>query len=185
MGKSLADQLLGAGLVDEKKLKKAKQDKRKAKKLAKSGGEVATDDTGARIQAEREAQAQRDRELNRQREAVEREKALRAQAMQMLAQHQQPHDGEITFNFIDPRSNKVKNILVDTHVQSHLAKGNLAICAWQDKQEKYVIVPKNIADKVAERFADAVIFVADQNTTEVAAEDDPYKDYQIPDDLMW
>ena len=184
MGKSLADQLLGAGLVDEKKLKKAKQEKRKAKKLAKSGVAVATDDAAGRIKAERDAQAQRDRELNQQRQAVEQEKALRAQAMQMLDQHQQPHDGDITFNFVDPRSNKVKNLQVDSHIQNHLAKGNLAICAWQDKQEKYVIVPKNIADKVAERFADAVIYVADQTVAEIA-EDDPYKDYQIPDDLMW
>lgn len=181
MAKSLADQLLGAGLVDEKKVKKAKQDKRKAKKMAKSGTAVETDDTASRIQAERDAQAERDRALNRQRQAVEHEKALRAQAMQMLAQHQQPTDGEINFNFVDPRTNTVKKIFVDSHVQRHLANGNLAICA---SQEKYVVVPKNIADKVAERFADAVIYVADQHVEEVS-EDDPYKDYQIPDDLMW
>lgn len=181
MGKSLADQLLGAGLVDDKKVKKVKQEKRKTKKMIRSGVDVASDDSAERIAAERAAQVERDRELNRARKAAEDAKALRAQAMQMLQQHKQEHDGDIRFNFVDPSDNKVRNLLVNGTVQNHLAKGNLAIC---QANEGFVVVPRNIADKVAERFKDAVVFIASHDTEQVA-EDDPYKDYQIPDDLMW
>lgn len=181
MGKSLADQLLGAGLVDDKKVKKVKQEKRKTKKMIRSGVDVASDDSAERIAAERAAQVERDRELNRARKAAEDAKALRAQAMQMLQQHKQEHDGDIRFNFVDPSDNKVRNLLVNATVQNHLAKGNLAIC---QANEGFVVVPRNIADKVAERFKDAVVFIASHDTEQVA-EDDPYKDYQIPDDLMW
>ncbi|RUO34566.1 DUF2058 domain-containing protein [Aliidiomarina soli] len=181
MGKSLADQLLGAGLVDDKKLKKVKQEKRKTKKLERSGIAVEKDNTAERVAAERAAKAERDRELNQQRKKAEHAKELRAQAMQMLQQHQQPYAGDIRFNFADPRSSKVHNLMVSSSVQNHLAKGNLAIC---EGTQGFVVVPRTIADKIAERFAEAVIFIASQDS-EQPAEDDPYKDYQVPDDLMW
>ncbi|MGX5914447.1 DUF2058 domain-containing protein [Aliidiomarina sp. Khilg15.8] len=185
MAKSLADQLLGAGLVDEKKAKKVQQEKRKQKqqqpKLKK--GQALVDEDKERIRQERAEQAARDLELNRQRKAEEDTKALKAQALQMLQQHEQPAEGEIRFNFADPRTNKVKAIYVSAAMQQHLANGKLAICALN---ESYVVVPKTIADKVAERFADAIIFEASAEQQEAAKdEDDPYKDYPIPDDLMW
>lgn len=185
MAKSLADQLLGAGLVNEKKAKKVQQEKRKQKqqqpKLKK--GQTLVDNDKERLLREREEQTARDRELNRQRKAQEDAKALKAQAMQMIQQHEQNADGEIRFNFADPRTNKVKAIYVNAAMQQHLANGKLAICALNDS---YVVVPKTIADKVAERFADAVVFVASAEQQEAAKdEDDPYKDYPIPDDLMW
>lgn len=181
MGKSLADQLLGAGLVDDKKVKKLQQEKRKQKKQKVKKGVSQVSEETLRVQQQQAERAERDRELNRQRKAEEDAKALRAQAMQMLQQHQVTLDGDIRFNFADPRTNKVKAIYVSTEVQKHLANGNLAICAHQND---YVVVPKNISDKVAERFADAVIFVASPDQQQ-PDEDDPYKDYQIPDDLMW
>jgi uncharacterized protein len=70
---------------------------------------------------------------------------------------------------------------VSKKVQDQLAAGLLAICA---DDERYVLVPRNIADKIAERFADAVIFLADR-ATDANVDDDPYKDYPVPDDLMW
>ena len=181
MGKSLADQLLGAGLVDEKKVKKAKQEKRKAKKMARSGIAVETDNSAERIAEEKAAQVERDRLLNLERQQQEQEKAMRAQAVQMLEQHQLDCAGEVTFNFVDPRTNKVKQLHVDAHTQRHLAQANLAICLLRDK---YVVVPRNIAEKAAQRFADVLIYIAPEQEAQVD-EDDPYKDYQIPDDLMW
>ena len=44
-------------------------------------------------------------------------------------------------------------------------------------------MPRVIADKIAERDASLVVRV-NKPTTEVA-EDDPYADFQVPDDLMW
>jgi uncharacterized protein YaiL (DUF2058 family) len=44
-------------------------------------------------------------------------------------------------------------------------------------------VPRVIADKIAERAPESVVRV---NKVEAAAdEDDPYKDFKIPDDFDW
>lgn len=179
MAKSLADQLLGAGLVDDKKAKQVKHQKRKQQKQELKG-EIEADDTPQRLEQQRREKAERDRALNRQRQAEEEAKAMQAQARQMLVQNRQPVDGDIRFNFTDHRINKIKRIYVSKDIQDHLAAGKLAICADGDE---YFVVPRAIADKVAERFAEAVVFVADnsQNSDEY----DPYEEFPIPDDLMW
>ena len=52
--------------------------------------------------------------------------------------------------------------------------------------EKTLLVPRIIADKAMERYPLAVSYIATANDAlDVDAEEDPYKDYQIPDDLMW
>lgn len=181
MAKSLADQLLGAGLVDEKKAKQVKQQKRKETKQKLKGQAAETDDQAARLQQQREEKAERDRALNRQRKAEEEARAMQAQARQMLMQNRQPVDGEVRFNFTDHRINKIKRIYVSADIQDQLAKGKLAICADADD---YFVVPRAVADKVAERFAEAVVFLADPDSNQ-PDEDDPYKDFPIPDDLMW
>ncbi len=179
MAKSLADQLLGAGLVDDKKAKQVKHQKRKQQKQQLKG-EIEADDTQQRLEQQRQEKIERDRALNRQRQAEEEAKAMQAQARQMLLQNRQPVDGDIRFNFTDRRINKIKRIFVSKEIQDHLASGKLAICA---AGEEYLVVPRPIADKVAERFEEAVIFVADQNQND--DDYDPYEEFPIPDDLMW
>ncbi|MCC5856038.1 MAG: DUF2058 domain-containing protein [Idiomarina sp.] len=181
MAKSLAEQLLGAGLVDEKKAKQLKHERKQVQKKKRQGAFV--DETAERkveISREKEAQAARDRELNKQRLEAERAKELQAQVRQMLTQSEQTCDGEIKFNFADPRSNKVKHLYVNAKVQSGLAKGQLSICALG---EQYFVVPAHVADKVAERDPQSLIFRAAEEQRDT--EDDPYKDFPIPDDLMW
>lgn len=181
MSKSLAEQLLGAGLVDEKKIKQARQDKKKHKKKVKSGQVVETNERQQELKRQREAQIERDRQLNKEREAQAEEKARMAQVLQMLQQSQLKPNGDIRFNFNDPRTNVIKNLFVAPTMQKHLANGKLAICGYE---ESYYVVPVHVADKVAERYAASVIFIADGSQQE-PDEDDPYKDFQIPDDLMW
>jgi uncharacterized protein len=181
MSKSLADQLLGAGLVDPKKAKKARQQQRKQSKQQKHSKTDVPDETKQRLAQQREAQAERDRQLNQQRVEAERQKAMRAQVRQMLEHSGIRADGDVRFNFTDPVSKKIKHTYVNRKQQDQLAAGMLAICADGDK---FVIVPGNIADKIAERFADAVVFRVDKRE-DTDDEDDPYKDHPIPDDLMW
>lgn len=181
MAKSLAEQLLGAGLVDQKKAKKAQQDKRKETRQQQKLKNPAEDETQLRLARERAEKVERDRVLNQQRLAAENRKAMRAQVRQMLAHSGVKADGDVRFNFNDPRSNKIKSLYISTRQQNQLAQGQLAVCS---DDEHYVLVPRNIADKIAERFEEAVIFLADYKN-DIPAEDDPYKDYPIPDDLMW
>lgn len=180
MAKSLADQLLGAGLVDQKKAKQVKQEKRKQTRQQHKG-QVGADDTQARLERQRAEKAERDRQLNQQRQQAEQAKAMRAQVRQMLQQSRIHAAGDVRFSFTDPTVNKIKQLYVTEQIQNQLARGKLAICADGDG---YVVVPKNVADKIAERFAAAVIFLAD-NQANQPEDDDPYKDFPIPDDLMW
>lgn len=181
MAKSLADQLMGAGLVDKNKAKQAQRQKRKSAKQQQKG-QIEADDTEARLKQEREAKAERDRELNRQRQAAEQTRAIKAQVEQMLQQHQVASSGDIRYSFTDKRHNKIKQLYVSSRVQDELARGLVAICA--DQQDRYCIVPKAIADKIVERSPESLVFLAEKNQ-QPTDEDDPYADYQIPDDLMW
>ena len=182
MAKSLADQLLKAGLVDQKKLKQAQNEQRKQdKKSRPKKGTAVVDENQVRLAQQRGEKAERDRQLNLQRVEVERQKAMRAQVKQMLDHSGFRSAGDIRFNFTDPASKKIKQIYVTHKEQNQLAAGVLAICLNADQ---FVLVPRNIADKIAERFSEAVVFLVNKDTAS-DAEDDPYKDYPVPDDLMW
>lgn len=185
MAKSLAEQLASAGLVNANKAKKVSQEQRKKAKLKRKGhmqDEVQAEEARKQqLREQQKQQAERDRHLNQQRKKEAEEKAKRAQAMQMLQHGEQNISGEIAFNFVDPRSNKVKQLWVNKKGQTALAAGQLAICADADS---YKVVPTHVAEKVMERYPEALMFLAQPEAHEVA-EDDPYKDYQIPDDLMW
>jgi hypothetical protein len=49
--------------------------------------------------------------------------------------------------------------------------------------EKYALVPAIVADKIAQRDSESIVFRAVKNVA--SSVDDPYADYQIPDDLDW
>ncbi|SEA22928.1 DUF2058 domain-containing protein [Alkalimonas amylolytica] len=181
MAKSLAEQLLSAGLVNEKKVKQVKRQKHLERKQDPKGKTKPNAEQQARLDQQRAEAAERDRELNRQRKAEQDAKAMRAQALQMLQHNKQPVDGDIRFNFTDPRNNKIKFLFVSDKVQQHLSSAKLAICAYEDD---YYVVPRHVAEKVAERFAESLIYLAAESQQQ-PDEDDPYKDFPIPDDLMW
>ena len=45
-------------------------------------------------------------------------------------------------------------------------------------------MPEVVARKIEARSAETVLFLHDRSN-EIVDEDDPYKDYPIPDDLEW
>lgn len=78
-------------------------------------------------------------------------------------------------------ANKVKTVYVAEKVREALINGRAGIVSLESG---YEIVPAEVARKIQDRDAQAVI-VLNQATQDVAAEDDPYAAFQIPDDLMW
>ena len=184
MSKSLQEQLLGAGIANKKQANKAKKAKNQKIKQKKSGI-VVKDDTAEKIQQEQAAKAERDRELNRQRDEAAAEKALQAQIKQIIEHSRQarPQEGELKFNFTD--SKHVRYIQVSEEQQRHLALGYLAIASLNDD---YELIPAAAAEKIQSRNPQAVVLwnQKDASVSESGVEeDDPYADYQIPDDLMW
>jgi uncharacterized protein YaiL (DUF2058 family) len=49
----------------------------------------------------------------------------------------------------------------------------------------YELVRRQIAEKIAQRDATCILVQNAGSTETAAAEDDPYADFKIPDDLMW
>ena len=179
---SLQDQLLKAGLIDKKTAKQAGKEKRKEQRVARRDKNAVDTAKEARDQAVAEKQA-RDRELNQQRNEAQQQKAIAAQIKQLISNHRQKkHNGgaEIEYHFTD---NKViKKMRVCPLVNRQLVNGQLAIVK---SNESYELVPRVVADKIAQRDTSFVIALNDSNQTVQVDEEDPYKDYQIPDDLMW
>lgn len=176
---SLAEQLLKAGLVDKTKVKLANQGKSKQKKEERRSGTQSIDEVKAAALETQRQQAERARELNAQRDAAAKQKAIVAQIAQMVQQNRQDKGkGDIAYNFTHDK--KIERLYVSPAVQAHLVAGRLVIVVLGGVVE---LVPRVIADKIAERDPALVVRV-NKASTEVD-EDDPYAAFQIPDDLMW
>ena len=176
MANSFGDQLLKAGLVNRNQLNKAKKSKYKQKKQNKA--EVANQAAESARQAAAN-KAARDRELNlRQKEAAER-RAVQAQIRQLVELNRLPRDdGEIGYNFQDGTA--IKKIFVSEEIHDKLGRGLLAIARLD---AGYEVIPSVVAEKI--RVRDASCVVGNPGTEVEHGEDDPYADYQVPDDLMW
>ncbi len=184
MSKSIGDQFLGLGLTNKKQLQKDKAAKLKQDKQSRKHKTAAPDETKLSVEKARLEKTERDRELNLERQALANEKALLAQAKQMIETSTVPiHDAELKFNFADRFDNKIKFIYVTDTIQNDLARGRLAIAGVD---QKYYVVTKKAADKIRERSEQSILFMADaEQLSGEVDEDDPYKDFVIPDDLMW
>lgn len=180
---SLQDQLMKAGLVDEKKAKKAGKEKRRQAKQARRSGEELLDESKQAAEKARQKKMARDKALNAERESAAQAKAIRAQIQQLITMNIVKYDGEVAYNFADGK--KIKKIYVNDKLQKQLSLGQLAIVR---NNERYALVPTVVANKIAERDATVVVALVDreaERAAEATVEDDPYADYKIPDDLMW
>ena len=176
---SLQEQFLKAGLVDKKKVKQVNQEKSTQKKQERRTGTQSVDEVRLAALETQRRNAERARELNAQRDAAAREKAIMAQIVQMVQVNRQPKGGgEIAYNYT--HNNTIGRIHVSAEVQAHLVAGRLVIVCLGGRTE---LVPRVIADKIAERDASLVVRVKKTDTAVEA--DDPYAAYQVPDDLMW
>jgi len=181
MNNSLREQLLKAGLVNEKQVKKAvKEKRREALKGQNDPGALA--ETKPQVQKAQAEKAERDRQLNLQRKEAAEQKAIVAQIRQLIETSRQPQgDGDMPYNFFD--DNKVKRIYVSDAVRDQLSRGLLAIVKLDGH---YELVPCETAHKIRARNEAAVVLWNDpQNTSSCGGDDDPYADYRIPDDLRW
>jgi uncharacterized protein YaiL (DUF2058 family) len=179
---SLQDQLLNAGLSDGKKAKKMAKEKRKEANLARHSGVELVDEGKEAARQTLAEKVQRDRELNQARNSKAERKAINVQIRQLIeANKLEKGRGDVGFHFTD--GNKVKNLYVTQLEQKQLSAGVLSIVKQGDQ---YEILPRPVADKIAERDQSRV--VSCQENAEVALTEEEqswYGDYEIPDDLMW
>ena len=178
---SLQEQLLKAGLTTKDKATKVKSAKRKQNKInRKHKIETVDENKEAAVKAQEE-QAERARQLNQEKNAIAEEKAVLAQIKQLIEVNKQSlGKPAVTFNFSD--NGAIKKLEVSNEIHKHITNGLLAISRLGTH---YALVPKAVAEKINTRATDFIIILNDKVESEETDEDDPYADYQIPDDLMW
>ncbi len=204
MNSSLRDQLLAAGLVTEKQARQAEQQEQqrqfrqnRAKPAAGARGPrpdgppkqapsrpaaaPAESQPSPRLQAEQaqSAKVARDMELNRRREEKAQRKARIAQIEQIIDQNRVPRlESEDYYSFVDGK--KIRRMSVDAERREKITNGELVIVRYKGH---YAVVPAAVAERIRERDESMVVKLVQPATSSEV--DDAYKDYVVPDDLMW
>jgi uncharacterized protein YaiL (DUF2058 family) len=133
----------------------------------------------AQAQQAQAAKVARDQELNRRREDKAQRKARTAQIEQIIEQNRVPRlETDDYYSFLDGR--KIRRMSVDAQRREQLTSGELAIVRYKGH---YAVVPKAIAERIRERDANMVVPVVQPKAS--SEPDDAYKDFVVPDDLMW
>ena len=189
MSMSLRDQLLAAGLVSQKQARDAErqqqhqQRQQQPKKKRDAPAAPAAAPAPLKPTAP-SAKVARDLALNRQQQQKAQRKALAAQVKQLVEQNRLPPvEGGEAFNFVD--GSKVRRIAVDAALRARLSRGEIAIVR---SGGGYDLVPLSIVARIRERDPHAVVVPAPAAlvaAADTAAADDPYKEFAVPDDLMW
>jgi uncharacterized protein YaiL (DUF2058 family) len=179
MRNPLQEQLLKAGLVKKGQVtqvarEQAKQRQGKAPPPAKD----ESIDT-QRLQAER---AERDRALAAERNAQTRAHETLAQIRQIIDTNKIKREGEISYRFTD--ADKIQSVLVTETLRAQLAAGTLVIARHG---QGYELLPRAAAEKIYARDAAVIVLdharpAADAKSSE---DDDYYKQFEVPDDLIW
>jgi len=178
---SLQDQLLKAGLVDKKKAQKVQKTKHQQAKLKRKNKVETVDEAKLAAEKAHAEKVERDRQLNLQRKLEAEQRAITAQIRQLIEMNRQEKNaGEITYNFTD--GNKVTHIYVDERQQKQLSNGHLAIVRLDGQ---YEIVPTSVSEKISLRDESYLVSCNRGKEETVVDEEDPYAEFQVPDDLMW
>lgn len=175
MSNSLRDQLLKAGLVTEDQIKQADKKPAKRKTQAKKKRSAksqrpkpaATQNKQAPLSAEEKAKIKAQKEHIRQ---FLRENKLN------------DPNGERSYYF--QISGKTSHIFVNEKQHLSLINGELAILL---RNERHYILSLENAEEMRKLAPESLIFIAEaeKNAENKPSEDDPYADYQVPDDLQW
>ena len=182
MSLSLREQLLKAGLVSEQQAARAERDQRQkehgTKRLPKREreGPSLQEAEARRAAADKAA---RDAELNRRKQEKAERKARFAEIRQLVEKHQVARvETDDYYNFQDGAS--IKRVSVTAELRKRLVRGGLAIVRCEGR---YAFVPAEVGQRIRGRVERALIHWNDPAVK--PAEDDPYKDFVVPDDLMW
>ncbi len=181
---SLQDQLLKAGLVDQKKVAQANREKNRKDNLARKNKSKKIGAAASPKKQVLSRKAQRDRELNLKRQEAARRKELATQAKQLIDNNKQDRAaGEHPYGFVF--KNKVKKIFVTEVQKKQLVQGRLVIATYVTNDgRKFELVPGPVGEKIAQRDTAFLVDIKQQQESDKNV-DDTYADYQVPDDLTW
>jgi len=177
---SLQEQLLKAGLANKQSAKQIRSEKRKKNKAVRKGQDQASTELQESLSSQKEQQAAADLALNKSIKAELDKKSEIANVKQMLEQLKiADFEGELAFNYV--QDSKVKTLYVNDINQNALTKGRIGICQFEGQ---IYLVAAQAAEKVQAVDSQYVLLLNDNQPVAID-EEDPYADFQIPDDLMW
>ena len=179
MGNSIQDQLMKAGLANKKQEVRARKAKNTREKMQRKGHDVVDEAKELARRAEAE-KAARDRELNRARTEEAERRAVAAQVRQLVAMNRVAERGDVEFRFTEGTA--IRTLLVREPQRRALVAGSLAVVSLDGRHD---IVPRAVADKIAERDPAAVVLRNERDAPAEDDADDEYAGYEVPDDLMW
>ena len=173
----LRDQLLKSGLVTEKQVKKVQKEQVKATKANAHRPSAPAIDTAPRHQEKLE----RDRLLNQQRQADLARRELEAQIKDLVhARRIPPEEGDTPFNYTD--GGKIKKLYVTRTLRDQLVRGVIGIVRFEGG---HAFVPRETIEKIRQRDERAIILLNALKEEPTTPGEDPYAQYQVPDDLIW
>jgi len=180
MNNPFQDQLLKAGLVTKQQVQKAKKEVQKKNKKQHSKKVRDVDENKLQAQQAANEKSRQDRELNKKKEEQARKKATSIEINQLVLNNklERKEDCEIVYNF--EHNNKIQRIYVNAEIKQNIIQGKAGIARIEGR---YEVVPKAIAEKIKQRNEKRIILF--ENEEKIVDENDPYSDYQIPDDLTW
>ena len=180
---SFQDQLLKLGLADKQKAKDVKKEQYTAQKQ-QTGKEQppVVDENALLAEAARKKKQERARQLNLEREEKLRKREEEARIRQIIEANiiaQNPQG--VAYRFAD--KGKIFRIFVSEKVVSYLSSGLAAIVRCG---EKFEVISREAAEKIRQAQPKLIVYCADKREpTDKTGGDDPYKDFAVPDDLMW
>lgn len=180
MSNPFQDQLLKAGLVTKEQVQKAQKESKKKNKQQRSKKHPVVDENKLKAQQAADAKARRDRELNNKKETQAKQKAISVEINQLITQNLIHRDESCDLAYHFEHNSKIKNIYINADMRQNIANGKLGIARIEGR---YELVPLAIAEKIQQRNDKRVILVKDAETSK--DDNDPYADYEIPDDLIW
>ncbi len=186
MSLSLRDQLIAAGLASKKQPKDNTRPARPPKGARDQPPPLPAATLAAqRAQAEKFA---RDQELNRKQQEKALRRARAAQLRQLIDNCCLARAaGDDYYNFVD--GGRVRRMPVTPELRARLTRGEVLIARCSDR---YDLVPTAAAARIRECDPTAILSLDGPSpdgksgaAPAAGAEDDPYKDYVVPDDLTW
>jgi uncharacterized protein YaiL (DUF2058 family) len=181
MSLSLRDQLLKAGLVSEQQVQRAEREKRQQDYVAPRGRKKHTGPSPQELAIQKAAaeKAAKDTELNRRKQEKLERRAKFAEIKQLVAAHQVARvETEDFYNFQD--GTNIKRVPVNPELRGKLVAGTMAIVRCEGR---YAFVSAEVGEQVRARVERALIHL--HKPAAPPSDDDPYKDFAVPDDLVW
>jgi len=189
MGKSLQDQLKSLGIVGKAKDEK-KGPQQKTKRRPQSPSPQKNAAAQAVVREERDVLGKQVREKRkireREDEAARAEKLRRRAAETEAREYLEAHRVERLEDGLSYRFNMqgmIRRIFVTQEVADQLSAGTMGIVV---AGEAIDVVPTDIAQKVGELSERVTVIINDPASGQDGDDpDDPYSEYQVPDDLVW